>query len=149
MIPSPKVTAVSVDGGKNAPTGDPSGPDGEVELDIEVAGAIAPGAEIAAYFAPNTDQGFIDAVTTAVHDANLKPSIISICWGGPESSWTEQSRDAPNTACQDAATMGVTVLAASRLSWLRREAHSSDVAHHSLGPPEVAEFYQRSYNRCS
>ena len=112
-IATPKVTAVSVDGAANSPTGDVSGPDGEVGLDIEVAGAVAPGARIAAYFAPNTDQGFIDAVTTAVHDAKLKPSIISISWGGPEDSWTAQSRDALNAACQDAATMGVTVLAAS------------------------------------
>jgi len=112
-IATPKVTAVPVDGGTNSPTGDPSGADGEVELDIEVAGAIAPGAQIAAYFAPNTDQGFIDAVTSAVHDAKLKPSIISISWGGPESSWTGQSRNALNSACQDASTMGVTVLAAS------------------------------------
>jgi kumamolisin len=112
-IATPTVTSVSVDGGANSPTGDPSGADGEVELDIEVAGAIAPGAQIAAYFAPNTDQGFIDAVSTAVHDATLKPSIISISWGGPESSWTAQSRDALNSACEDASTMGVTVLAAS------------------------------------
>jgi kumamolisin len=112
-IPAPNVTAVSVDGATNSPTGDASGPDGEVELDIEVGGAVAPGAQIAAYFAPNTDQGFIDAVTTAVHDATRKPSIISISWGGPEDSWTEQSRNALNSACQDAATMGVTVLAAS------------------------------------
>jgi kumamolisin len=112
-ISTPKVTAVSVDGSKNSPTNDPSGPDGEVELDIEVAGAIAPSAQIAAYFAPNTDQGFIDAVTTAIHDATLKPSIISISWGGPESSWTEQSRNALNSACEDGSTMGVTVLAAS------------------------------------
>jgi len=112
-ISTPKVTAVSVDGGTNTPTGDSSGPDGEVELDIEVAGAIAPAAQIAAYFAPNTDQGFIDAVTTAVHDATLKPSVISISWGGPENSWTAQSRDALNSACEDASTMGVTILAAS------------------------------------
>jgi kumamolisin len=112
-ISTPKVTAVPVDGGSNSPSGDPSGADGEVELDIEVAGAIAPGAQIAAYFAPNTDQGFIDAVTAAVHDAKLKPSIISISWGGPENSWTAQSRNALSSACQDAGTMGVTVLAAS------------------------------------
>ncbi|HEY0703139.1 MAG TPA: S53 family peptidase [Candidatus Acidoferrales bacterium] len=112
-IATPTVTAVGVDGGANSPTGDPSGADGEVELDIEVAGAIAPAATIAAYFTPNTDQGFIDAVTTAVHDAKLKPSIISISWGGPENSWTEQARDALNSACEDASTMGVTVLAAS------------------------------------
>src|SRR5271155_1013135 len=112
-IATPKVTAVSVDGGTNSPTNDPSGPDGEVELDIEVAGAIAPAAQIAAYFAPNTDQGFIDAVTTAVHDATLKPSVVSISWGGPENSWTEQSRNALNSACQDASAMGVTILTAS------------------------------------
>ena len=112
-VPTPKVTAVSVDGAINSPTGDPSGPDGEVELDIEVAGAVAPGAEIAAYFAPNTDQAFIDAITTAVHDATLKPSVVSISWGGPESSWTAQARDALKSACQDASTMGVTILAAS------------------------------------
>ena len=37
-IEMPDVLAVSVDGASNAPTGDPSGPDGEVMLDIEVIG---------------------------------------------------------------------------------------------------------------
>jgi len=112
-IAPPSVTSVSVDGATNSPTGDPSGADGEVELDIEVAGAVAPGAQLAAYFAPNTDQGFIDAVTAAVHDTSLKPSIISISWGGPESSWTDQARNSLNSACEDASTMGVTVLVAA------------------------------------
>jgi kumamolisin len=112
-IATPEVTAVSVDDASNAPTGDANGPDGEVDLDIEVAGAVAPGAQLGVYFAPNTDQGFIDAVTTAVHDTKLNPSIVSISWGGPESSWTQQARDGLNSACQDAATMGVTVLVAS------------------------------------
>jgi kumamolisin len=62
-ISPPKVTAVSVDHGRNNHTGDPKGPDGEVMLDIEVAGAIAPGANIVVYFAPNTDAGFRDAVS--------------------------------------------------------------------------------------
>lgn len=109
----PAVSAISVDGGSNSPTGSADGPDGEVELDIEVAGAIAPAAKIGVYFAPNTDQGFIDALTTAVHDTKLRPSIVSISWGGPENSWTAQARNALNSACQDAATIGVTVLAAS------------------------------------
>ena len=64
-IPQPKVVAVSVDHGRNQPAG-PKSADGEVMLDIEVVGGIAPGARIAVYFAPNTDQGFIDAITTAV-----------------------------------------------------------------------------------
>ena len=113
VSPSPKVTAVSVDHGKNQPTGDPNGPDGEVMLDIEVVGAIAPQAHIAVYFAPNTDAGFLDAITTAVHDTTNKPSIISISWGGPESSWTQQSMTGFDEAFQAAATMGITVCVAS------------------------------------
>ena len=66
-LPVPSVTAASVDGAVNQPGQDPSGADGEVLLDIEVAGAVAPGAAQVVYFAPNTDQGFVDAVTTAVH----------------------------------------------------------------------------------
>jgi kumamolisin len=112
-ITTPTVTAVSVDGATNSPTGDPNGPDGEVELDIEVAGAVAPSAHIAMYFSPNTDQGFLDALTTAVHDATLKPAVVSISWGGPESSWTQQALTAFNSACEDASTIGVTILAAS------------------------------------
>ena len=63
------MTAVSVDGGTNSPGTDPNA-DGEVMLDIEVLGAVAPGAKIVVYFAPNTDQGFIDALSTAVHDSH-------------------------------------------------------------------------------
>jgi kumamolisin len=109
-VPVPKVTAVSVDGGKNTPGTDA---DGEVLLDIEIAGAIAYQANIAVYFAPNTDQGFVDAITDAVHDTVRKPSVISISWGAPEDSWTEQARTAMNAALEDAAALGVTVTVAS------------------------------------
>jgi kumamolisin len=112
-VRTPSVTAVSVDGAKNAPAGDPSSADGEVLLDIEIVGAIASGARIAVYFAPNTDQGFLDAITTAVHDAVRTPSVVSISWGGPESSWTKQALTAYDQAFQDAATLGVTVCCAS------------------------------------
>jgi kumamolisin len=109
----PKVIAVSVDHGKNHPTGDPNGPDGEVMLDIEVVGAIAPQAQIVVYFAGNTDAAFLDAITTAIHDTTNKPSVISISWGGAESNWTQQSMTAFDSAFQDAAAMGVTVCVAS------------------------------------
>jgi kumamolisin len=112
-IKTPTVTAVSVDGATNSPTGDADGPDGEVELDIEVSGAVAPSAQLAVYFTPNTDQGFLDALTTAVHDTTLKPGVVSISWGGPESSWTQQALTAFNSACEDASTIGVTILVAS------------------------------------
>jgi kumamolisin len=112
-LPVPTVSAVSVDQGANTPTGDPNGPDGEVMLDIEVVAAIAPQAQIAVYFAPNTDQGFLDAVTTAIHDTTYKPSVISISWGGPESSWTQQSLTAFDQAFQAAAALGITVCVAA------------------------------------
>ena len=92
---------------------DPNGPDGEVMLDIEVVGAVATGASIAVYFAPNTDAGFLDAVSTAVHDTIRKPSVLSISWGGPESSWTPQAMTAMDQAFQAAAALGITVCAAS------------------------------------
>jgi len=109
----PSVVAVSVDGGTNVPGGDPNGADGEVALDIQVAGAIAPGAKLAVYFAPNTDQGFIDTITTAVHDTANRISVLSISWGGPESGWSPASRTALDNACQSAAALGVTVIVAS------------------------------------
>ena len=62
-----------VDGGKNAPSNANSA-DGEVMLDIEVAASVAPGANIVVYFTPNTDQGFIDAIATAVHDTKTNPA---------------------------------------------------------------------------
>ena len=111
-VTPPQVTAVPVDGGGNAPTGDPNGADAEVQLDIEVAGALAPAAAFTVYFAPNTDQGFADAVTDAAH-ASPTPTAISISWGGPEDSWTAQSRQALDAACADAVALGITVLAAA------------------------------------
>jgi len=109
-VTAPRVLAVSVDGGRNAP-GDPA--DVEVALDIEVAGAIAPAAIIAVYFAPNTDQGFVDAISAAVHDNVNNPSVVSISWGNPEARWTRQGMQALNRACQDAAGLGVTICCAS------------------------------------
>jgi len=84
-----------------------------VTLDIEVAGAVAPGARFVVYFAPNTDQGFIDAVSTAVHDSTNKPSVVSISWGGPEDSWTAQARAQMEQILTEGAAVGVTVTAAS------------------------------------
>jgi len=111
-LKSPHVVAVGVDGGANVPGVD-SDADGEVMLDIEVVGATAPGADIAVYFAPNTDKGFLDAVSTAVHDPVRKPSVVSISWGGPEKDWTDQSMTAFDQVFQDAAAMGVTICCAA------------------------------------
>jgi kumamolisin len=112
-IATPHVISVSVDGAQNSPTGDPKGDDGEVVLDIEVAGSIAPGASIVVYFAPNDgDRGFIDAVTQAIHDVTNNPSVISISWGMAEAGWTVQGMQGMDQAFQAAAALGITVCCA-------------------------------------
>jgi kumamolisin len=109
----PNVKTVSVAHGSNAPTGSSDGPDGEVMLDIEVVGAIVPAATIAVYFTSNTDAGFLNAITTAMHDSVNRPSVISISWGGPEDSWTTQALRAYDAAFAQAALLGITVTVAS------------------------------------
>jgi kumamolisin len=109
-VPAPSVVAVGVGTGANSPGQDA---DGEVLLDIEVAGTVAPGANVVVYFADPSDQGFLNAITTAVHDQTHAPSVISISWGAPESGWTGQSLQAFDAAFADAAALGVTVLAAA------------------------------------
>ena len=112
-LPVPEVAAVPVLGGGNLPTGDPGGPDGEVTLDIEVGGSLAPGARLAAYFAPNTDQGFLAAIQAAVHDLANRPQVLSISWGGPEPGWPAGVRAAFEHAFEDAALAGITVCVAA------------------------------------
>jgi kumamolisin len=111
-ITTPSVTAVDVAGGSNVPGQDPSGADGEVLLDIEVIGSIAPGAIQLVYFAANNDQGFVSAVSAAVH-ATPAPAAISVSWGESEDSWTAQARTSLDAAMADAVAAGITVCAAA------------------------------------
>ena len=112
----PTLTDVGVDGATNSPG---SGADVEVLLDIDVSGSVAQGADIAVYFAPWTEQGWVDVVTTAVHDAVNNPSVLSISWGWPEYetadnlTWTAMAMEAVDATFQEAALLGVSVLAAS------------------------------------
>jgi kumamolisin len=112
-VSAPNVKSMSIDRAHNRPTGNLNGPDGEVMLDIQVAGSVAPGAQIVVYFAPNTDRGFLDAIKAAVHDSQNTPAVISISWGGPESSWTAQALQTFDQACQEAASLGITVCCAA------------------------------------
>jgi kumamolisin len=111
-LQTPALRTASVDQGKNRPTTANSA-DGEVMLDIEVAGSVANGATIITYFAPNTTRGFQDALSMAVHDQLRNPQVISISWGGPESGWTTQSMQNFDEVAQEAGLLGITVLVAS------------------------------------
>jgi kumamolisin len=116
---TPSLVAVSVDGTSNSPDGG-----AEVTLDIEVSGSIAQGANIAVYFAPFTEQGWVDIVTTAIYGTGLPagwaaPSAISISWGWAELestgnlSWTVSAVNAVDDAFQEAAMLGITIFAAT------------------------------------
>jgi len=107
-IATPSITAASVDGATNNP-GDTGRASLEVNLDIDVIGAAAPGAAQVVYFAPNNgDQGFVDAISDAAQ-ATPAPVAISISWGQSEDRWTAQGRSAMNQAMSDAAALGITV----------------------------------------
>jgi kumamolisin len=107
----PQIVDVSVHGVKNNPGVDDEA-DREAALDIQIAGAIAPGARIAVYFAENSEQGLHDAMSQAVHDDG-GPGIISTSWGGAEETWTDQLRDALAATLDEATARGITVLAAA------------------------------------
>jgi kumamolisin len=111
--PVPTIVAVSVDGTTNSPEGKTKDFDGEVVGDIETIAGSAPGATIAAYFSKNSNQGFLDGVRFAVHDQQNRPSILSISWGGPESTYTRNTLVTFNKVLQEAALLGITVCCAS------------------------------------
>ncbi|HEY6292681.1 MAG TPA: S53 family peptidase [Terriglobia bacterium] len=114
-VATPTITAVSVDGVGNQPAPGNNSPDVEVDLDIEMAGGTAPGAQFVVYFAPFTEQGWVDVITTAVNDSLHQPSVLSISWGYAEGQyiWSAQAIQAVEQAFQAAAAMGITVCVAS------------------------------------
>ena len=106
---SPKVTDVNVDGATNNPS-DPSGANVEVILDIEIIAAIVPNANILVYFAPNSYQGFYNAINKAIND---ECSVISISWGAAEQYWSSSTLTSYNNLFQSAANKNITILAAA------------------------------------
>jgi kumamolisin len=110
-----------VDGVTNSPIGGGANDDVETVLDITVAGCIAPRARIIAYFAPWTEQGWVDALTTIANDTINAPSILSISWGWAEGfgaegfslTWTAMAMQHVSETLQEAAAMRLTVFISS------------------------------------
>ena len=113
-LKQPDIKVISVNGAKTNAGREP-GADGEVSLDSQVIGAVAPNAKQALIFAPNSDRGFIDAVTRATFpEKGENPNqAISISWGAPMESWTDQGKRGMNLAFKKAALKGISVFAAS------------------------------------
>jgi kumamolisin len=130
-MPVPSITWVDA-GLRNSPSIlDLDGSSKETALDISVAGSAAPGARLVAYFAPNTEDGVFKAVTAAFYDTAHAPSVISISYGSSEKvkggfDWTLSNIQTVHAAFQEAAILGVTVVASSgddgpmRLSMMER-----------------------------
>jgi hypothetical protein len=78
----PKVTAVSVDGVKNSPTGDSAGPDGMVTMNIEVAGAVAHRSLLRTKYRTR----FCRRDLHSGGRQGYAPSVLIVTWGGPEMS---------------------------------------------------------------
>ncbi|MDH6575058.1 S53 family peptidase [Kitasatospora sp. MAP5-34] len=98
-------TVVNAGGG----TTDLSG-QGEVELDIEVVQALAPGAAVKVYEAPNSDAGETAVYAKLVSD---NVPVVSISWGTYEAGETPGNRVAVDTDLKEAAAQGQSVFAAS------------------------------------
>jgi kumamolisin len=88
------LTIDNVDGGSGAASADSGS--GETDIDVEQSGALAPGANIIAYQAPNSDYGFADAFFTAASQ-NIADSV-SASWGESESIITAAIRSSDEAA---------------------------------------------------
>ncbi|MFF0969931.1 S53 family peptidase [Streptomyces sp. NPDC003703] len=112
---TPDIRAVGVGGAANSPgpaDAPPSPADIEAALDIQVAGALAPGARLVHYFAPNTGSGILDTLRAAVH-ATPTPTVISLSWGSSEQVNPPDFVTAVEDLFQEAAALGITVCAAA------------------------------------
>ena len=73
-------TVQNIDGGPGAPSNNAG--TGETDLDLEQSGALAPGANVIDYQAPNTDPGFIDSFFTAASQNTA--GTVSTSWSESE-----------------------------------------------------------------
>ena len=111
----PMLKSISVDGATNSFTNNGNGPDGEVVLDICNAAGIyyyitGNPANIFVIFAPNSDQGFIDAVTAAYQNGCVS---CGISWGGPEDQYNTSSITSMDSQFANGFAKGVTYTVAA------------------------------------
>jgi kumamolisin len=123
----PTIEDIVVHGPGNSPGdgADPNDSTGEILLDLEMVGAIAPHARIVVYFTEFTEQGWVDAIHEVIDDKTNKPSVLSISYGNAETSsdsanvdergslWTFGAITEANEAFHDAALKNITICVAS------------------------------------
>src|SRR5271166_1541724 len=85
----------------------------EAALDVQIIGALAPGARIVVYEAPDDERGFLDAIREAIFDEEHAPSVLSISYGWPEHLWTPVALRILDDLLAAAALAGMTVFCSS------------------------------------
>lgn len=131
-LPVPGFVSVLVAGGSNTEDG-VDGADGEVQLDMIVAGAIATGATFRVYFAGNTDADFLAALKQATSECDG----VSISWGGAESDWSGSTMDQFETVIKAARANGVPVFAAAGDSGSKDSTSSNTVDFPASSPSAI------------
>jgi kumamolisin len=91
----------------------------EVALDTQIVVSLAQGAQVLLYFAPMTEQGWVDALTAILSDER-DPCALSISWGWTENEplgnlldWTDQTIALVSGSFSLAAHRGITVFVAT------------------------------------
>ncbi|MGO9891078.1 MAG: protease pro-enzyme activation domain-containing protein, partial [Solirubrobacteraceae bacterium] len=115
--------------------GDPTGPgSGESELDIEDISALAPGATLEVYEAPNNNDGYLANFNQIIQDDSAK--LVTSSWfsGCETAVATEEPglEQVENTLFEQAAAQGQTVLEAAGDAGSDGCAHNSDAPAHPL-----------------
>lgn len=116
-ITPPTLKFVSVDGTPN--DGGAQFYDMEATLDVEWAGAMAPGANLVVYEASAgmSDQSFglsvLKALDYAIHDTVNHPSVLSISYGDSETHFPPAVMQAWDTVILHGAMIGITTFVAS------------------------------------
>ena len=96
----------------------------ETTMDLEIAGALCPEAELEAWFAPDTPAGWYAAIHAALGEAGgldgrgrrsrgVPPTVLSISWGNIESEWKANRMRAIHRALELCRHHGTTVCCAS------------------------------------
>jgi hypothetical protein len=104
-----RLSVTAVDGGQQAGAGV-----GEADLDIEDVSALAPGARLHVYEAPNTTAGSLDAFSRVISDDTA--SVITTSTGLCEAAMQAAEpgvQQMENTLFEEAAAQGQTVVAAA------------------------------------
>ena len=117
----PRVAIKLLPGATNDPAGDIAST-GENTLDVEMIGACYPSSNllIVLFIAPNTFAGFVDVLTAATSgidvaglSAPVRPSVVSVSWGAPETAFGSSMANAISSIMHTAVKAGINICCAT------------------------------------